>query len=357
MSDLLIEPKRCNICNDILTFENTNPKKGGYLPSRCKKCVSKTRKDARLRSPAKYHTQKVKTWFTHGDRINAECRGRYATDEEYRQMHRDASSNWHYANRDSVLAKQQKTRRDIWYEAIDFFGGGCACCGESTQEFLVVDHIEGGGNIRRREHGERVGTALLKSFKANGWNEAIKFHYRLLCYNCNSAMGNYGYCPHELRQYTRYNLPGEGFYHLMIYRKKDPYSFKTNFIPKIKSNPIKERNTRIINKIEIPKIEKITIGELLENINNGMSIRAICRKYGISHYPIHRLMDKHNITKPIKKAPVTAEQVKQHLLDGKSVRWINREYNITANTTVPKIIKDNNIIVPNRKYMKPKKEA
>ncbi len=56
--------------------------------------------------------------------------------------------------------------------------------------FLCLDHIKGWG---RREYAQKGGVA---------WKRAVreglpKDRYRLLCWNCNSALGLYGRCPHS----------------------------------------------------------------------------------------------------------------------------------------------------------------
>src|SRR3990172_5963982 len=38
-------------------------------------------------------------------------------------------------------------------EVLDHYGGACACCGETTLEFLSLDHKNGGGTKHRNEIG------------------------------------------------------------------------------------------------------------------------------------------------------------------------------------------------------------
>ena len=64
----------------------------------------------------------------------------------------------------------------------------CQCCGESHNEFLAIDHINGGGGKFRKASRETVFNFL----KRNGYPEG----YRVLCHNCNLAIGFYGKCPH-----------------------------------------------------------------------------------------------------------------------------------------------------------------
>lgn len=41
-------------------------------------------------------------------------------------------------------------QRARWF-VIHAYGGACACCGESREPFLAIDHIAGGGNKHRKE--------------------------------------------------------------------------------------------------------------------------------------------------------------------------------------------------------------
>jgi hypothetical protein len=69
------------------------------------------------------------------------------------------------------------------------YGGACACCGETRLEFLTIDHINGGGAEERGRTGTNFYITLHKAPKRDD--------LRVLCMNCNWAIGMYGYCPHE----------------------------------------------------------------------------------------------------------------------------------------------------------------
>lgn len=107
----------------------------------------------------------------------------------------------------------------------------------------------------------------------------------------------------------------------------------------------------IYNKRYVPKIG---INELTTELKLGKSIRTICKEYHTDHHTLGRMMKKHGITLPKKEILITVDQIKQYLLEGKSVRWMNREYGISSHTLIPDLIKSNNIDIP-RKYMKPVK--
>ena len=75
-------------------------------------------------------------------------------------------------------------------EALAAYGGQCACCGESTEEFLTIDHIHNDGAKHRRE----VGSSGVPGWaKKNGYPNSLQ----VLCWNCNMAKALYGVCPHE----------------------------------------------------------------------------------------------------------------------------------------------------------------
>ena len=83
--------------------------------------------------------------------------------------------------------------KDARLKVIKAYGGGCACCGETAYEFLAVDHINGDGYIERRSlTGQQIVKRLIRENFPQG--------YRILCHNCNCAIGFYGYCPHTFKR-------------------------------------------------------------------------------------------------------------------------------------------------------------
>ena len=68
----------------------------------------------------------------------------------------------------------------------------CECCGEHNIEFLVIDHINGGGN-KERKANKLGGSSFYRWLAKAGYPAG----YRVLCSNCNISLGLYGYCPHK----------------------------------------------------------------------------------------------------------------------------------------------------------------
>lgn len=99
---------------------------------------------------------------------------------------------------------QKRTRADIRKDVISHYGGKCACCGETEDAFLCIDHTNGGGNqhrkatfkVKRTESGSMQGTGGGRFYR---WLQVNNYptEFQVLCWNCNSAKHKLGYCPHR----------------------------------------------------------------------------------------------------------------------------------------------------------------
>ena len=102
-----------------------------------------------------------------------------------------------YKDRNWTIDCHRLMRRRWRYEALKHYSGNkepeCACCGERRHEFLSFDHIDGGGKLHRDEIGNDGIVAFLRH---NNYPPG----FRVLCHNCNQAIGFFGYCPHELER-------------------------------------------------------------------------------------------------------------------------------------------------------------
>lgn len=113
--------------------------------------------------------------------------------EEVREKDRIRGRARWLRNPGAMIETNRQSRRKLRLETIAAYGGLCSCCGESHQEFLAIDHINGGGTAQRRALGFR-GSEFHRWLRALGYP---KDECRLLCHNCNQSRGWYGYCPHE----------------------------------------------------------------------------------------------------------------------------------------------------------------
>lgn len=96
--------------------------------------------------------------------------------ESHPGEHREASKR----NRDRLKAV-----------VLNAYGGRCECCGETTPEFLALDHRNGGGSKHRQML--RSPTELRRLVIKQGF----PMEYRLLCHNCNGAIAWFGRCSHQ----------------------------------------------------------------------------------------------------------------------------------------------------------------
>lgn len=107
-----------------------------------------------------------------------------------RDKHLEYQQNWRDANRETINSRTNELRRTHRINALNILGGACECCGERTFEFLSIDHINGGGREERKTlNSQQLVYKLIKEGKIEG--------YRVLCHNCNLALGIYKSCPHK----------------------------------------------------------------------------------------------------------------------------------------------------------------
>ena len=85
--------------------------------------------------------------------------------------------------------EDKRRRKELRINVLTYYGGKCVCCGETTIEFLSMDHIDGGGTYHRRHIQRRIWNWL----KSNNYPGG----FQVLCFNCNLAKGFHGYCPHK----------------------------------------------------------------------------------------------------------------------------------------------------------------
>ena len=116
-----------------------------------------------------------------------------ANRDKIRALVRKSGRKRYQVNRQAVLAEAKRYRRSLKQQMIDAYGGACACCGDTTFEFLSLEHKHGGGkkHYASLPHGHG---SMYRWLRDRGWP---KDEYTVLCCNCNFAKGHYGICPHE----------------------------------------------------------------------------------------------------------------------------------------------------------------
>lgn len=168
--------KKCTLCGmekPLSEFKKGDAKYG--TSSHCRPCDS-----------VKGHEYYVKN----KEKLNIT---RWLYKENNREKIRARGRQYRIENNEHLKAAAKIRRRTLREDVIAGYGGKCVCCGETTYEFLSIDHINGGGGKMRREglhpKAENFASWLIK-------NNFPK-DFRLLCHNCNQAIGHYGICPHQ----------------------------------------------------------------------------------------------------------------------------------------------------------------
>lgn len=94
----------------------------------------------------------------------------------------------------------KRSRESRWAKKIavlrHYCGGAdptCACCGERHPQFLALDHVNRDGGEHRRSLGLKGGYQFYTWVVKQGFPAG----FRVLCHNCNMAVGIWGTCPHQ----------------------------------------------------------------------------------------------------------------------------------------------------------------
>jgi len=92
-----------------------------------------------------------------------------------------------------MAAASRATQRRLREKVIAHYGGKCVCCGETTYEFLTVDHKNNDGADHRRELKVTGVATMMRWIVRNGFPDTLQ----ILCWNCNAAKHCHGRCPHQ----------------------------------------------------------------------------------------------------------------------------------------------------------------
>jgi hypothetical protein len=141
------------------------------------------------------HHGKTKTGFSKRCRLCIETNPTPALSAELSLR----QATYRETNRARIRESVKKCNASVKAEVFDHYGRACACCGEDREEFLAIDHIDGGG----RTHRKRIRMMIYFWLRKNGFPEG----FRTLCHNCNMSLGRRGYCPHQTEGTSRLTFP------------------------------------------------------------------------------------------------------------------------------------------------------
>lgn len=144
------------------------------LASYCRPCFNK-----------KYHI-KVVTFTRDSSKYCYGCKELKLSEEFYGNKYTSTGLSVY-----CKLCTAKRARIRYKETVLDWYGPECACCGELEHDFLTVDHING----RDKNNPQPPGNGLYRWLIAHSFPS----EYQILCWNCNSAKGVYGKCPHQAR--------------------------------------------------------------------------------------------------------------------------------------------------------------
>jgi hypothetical protein len=97
------------------------------------------------------------------------------------------------------LNKQSERVQELKNQVFEHYGGyKCVCCGETTKEFLMLDHINNdGADHRRKVFGENRGNGSSRTLYLWIIRNEFPELFQVLCANCNWGKRDTGICPHQ----------------------------------------------------------------------------------------------------------------------------------------------------------------
>jgi len=111
------------------------------------------------------------------------------------QAHKDRQKENRILNGASWKKQTKEDKKNFWSkvrkDVLDKYGRTCACCGESQEELLTIDHVFEDGKKHRAEIGgsHSMYLWLRKNEKSD--------RFQTMCFSCNIAKFRYGVCPHQ----------------------------------------------------------------------------------------------------------------------------------------------------------------
>ena len=145
----------------------------------------------RVANSERLRKERLADYYKNKDRYKARAAAYYETHQEEVKANQRA---YYAAHKEERKAWGEQYRATNKLRVFAAYGGPlCGCCGDTNLEFLTIDHINGGGSKHRRGLRRVGGDALYKELHKEGFPSG----YRVLCMNCNWALGIHGYCPHR----------------------------------------------------------------------------------------------------------------------------------------------------------------
>lgn len=94
-----------------------------------------------------------------------------------------------------MTSASSKSITNLRLEALQAYGGKCACCGETAVAFLTFDHIS---PLRRNiDQIARESARMRKELRELRNSNWPPCNIQILCMNCNFSKGSSDFCAHS----------------------------------------------------------------------------------------------------------------------------------------------------------------
>lgn len=143
---------------------------------------------------SEFNRKRLEYYYKNKEKIRENQRRYWRENPDKRQLHYTRKRERLEFNPGERLRRNELARQGAKrLRALVFghYGAQCNCCGESHDEFLAIDHMNGCGMALRKIHGG--GTSFYQWIKRNGFPT----DFQVLCHNCNMAKALHGACPHK----------------------------------------------------------------------------------------------------------------------------------------------------------------
>lgn len=127
----------------------------------------------------------------------------------YKARNKKKTQEIYLRSKRKFVERERKRNRDLKHQAIVTYGGACACCGESHECFLTIDHVYNDGARHRKQRKENggMGDSIYRYLKKAGYPKDGRF--QVLCYSCNCAK-YYDPAGHRAAHPNAKNIDGYG---------------------------------------------------------------------------------------------------------------------------------------------------
>lgn len=120
--------------------------------------------------------------------INSRTGRRYYYCDAHRTRKNETDLNRYYRSKSDYKRREAAARIELKSKFINVYGKRCACCGDTREMFLTLDHVRGDGSTHRKK-------ASMWSIYKHAVQSRDNSLYQVLCMNCNFLKGNEDSCP------------------------------------------------------------------------------------------------------------------------------------------------------------------